>query len=122
MCPLLHHKHRGAEHTSDAAFLVIENHGERCATAVRENVRPTLAIVLHESPNGHRLHCARENSGRRVIDPGGDTKQNDAVLCAELGALALLLPVRTAARFRIGLMARFRPVVAKLGPGLVDIE
>ena len=78
---------------------VIENHGERCATAVRENVRPTLAIVLYESPNGHRLHCARDNSGRRVIDPDGDTKQNDAVLCAELRRLGPASPCASGGTF-----------------------
>jgi hypothetical protein len=78
---------------------VIENHGERCATAVRENVRPTLAIVLYESPNGHRLHCARENSGRRVIDPDGDTKQNDAVLSAELRRLGPASPCASGGTF-----------------------
>ena len=56
---------------------------ERSAAAVRERIRPVLAIVREESPDGHGLHRMVDDADRAVVNAGRDAEQNHAVLCAE---------------------------------------
>src|SRR5262249_38224378 len=55
---------------------------ERSAAAVRERIRPALAIVCDESPDGHRLHRMVDDAYRAVVNAGRDAEQNHTVLCA----------------------------------------
>jgi hypothetical protein len=56
---------------------------ERSAAAVRERIRPALAIVRDEAPDSHGLHCMIDDANRAVVNAGRDAEQNHAVLCAE---------------------------------------
>ena len=51
--------------------------------AVRERIRPALAIVPDESPDGHGLLRIVDDADRAAVNAGRDTEQNHAVLCAE---------------------------------------
>jgi hypothetical protein len=63
---------------------MLKDRAERSASAVRERVRPALAIVRDESPDGHGLHRMREDANRGVVDPGRGAKQNYSILWAQL--------------------------------------
>jgi hypothetical protein len=56
---------------------------KRSAAAVRERIRPTLAIVRDEPPDGHGLHRMVDDADRAVVNAGRDAEQNHTVLCAE---------------------------------------
>jgi hypothetical protein len=45
---------------------VLQDRAERSASAVRERVRPALAIVRDEFPDDHGLHRMGENADRGV--------------------------------------------------------
>jgi hypothetical protein len=64
---------------------ILKDRAERGASAVCERVRPALAIVCDESPDGHGLHRMGENADRGVVNAGRGTEQNHSVLCAEFG-------------------------------------
>ena len=59
---------------------------KRGAAAVRERIRPTLAIVRDEPPDGHGLHRMVDDADRAVVNAGRDAEQNHTVLCAEWSA------------------------------------
>jgi len=85
--------------TSRRGFIsarILKDRAERSASAVRERVRPALAIVRDESPDGHGLHRMGENADRGVVNVGRGTEQNHSALCAEFGR-----------RLCHGLVARF---------------
>jgi hypothetical protein len=63
---------------------MVKDHRERRTTAVRKPIGSGGAIVLYESPKGHRLHRLRQDSDRSVIDPDRNAKQDHLVLCTEL--------------------------------------
>src|SRR6516225_6534179 len=56
---------------------------ERSAAAVRKRIRPVLAIVREQSPDGPGLHRMVDDADRAVVNAGRDAEQNHAVLCAE---------------------------------------
>src|SRR5262249_46441893 len=58
---------------------------ERSATAVRERIRPALAIMRDEPPNGHGLHRVCHDADRAVVSGSRDTEQNYTIVCAERG-------------------------------------
>src|SRR5215510_9156287 len=62
---------------------ILTDRRERRTTAVRERIRPALAIVRDESPDGHGLHRMVDDADRAVANAGRDAEQNHAVLCAE---------------------------------------
>jgi hypothetical protein len=43
---------------------ILKDRHECSASAVRERIRPTLAIMRDEPPDGHRLHRMRKNTDR----------------------------------------------------------
>jgi hypothetical protein len=55
---------------------ILKDRAERSASAVRERVRPALAIVRDETPDGHGLHRMGENADRGVAYAGRSTEQN----------------------------------------------
>src|SRR5262245_28214630 len=64
--------------------LGIVKYGLKCsAAAVRERIRPALAIVRDEAPDGHELHRMVSKANRAVVNAGRDAEQNHAVWCAE---------------------------------------
>jgi hypothetical protein len=56
---------------------ILKDRRERGASAVRERIRPALAIVRHESPDGHRLHRMRD-ADRGVVNAGRSAEQSIA--------------------------------------------
>src|SRR5262249_13176205 len=62
---------------------ILKDRRERRTTAVRKRIRPALAIVRDESPDGHGLHRIVDDADRAVANAGRDAEQNHAVLCAE---------------------------------------
>src|SRR5262249_24464954 len=53
------------------------------AAAVRQRIRPALAIVRNEAPDGHGLHRMVNDANRVVVNAGRDSEQNHAVLWTE---------------------------------------
>src|SRR5262245_61989346 len=62
---------------------ILKDRRERRTTAVRERIRPALAIVRDESPDGRGLHRMVDDADRAVANAGRNAEQNHAVLCAE---------------------------------------
>jgi hypothetical protein len=48
---------------------ILKDRHECSASAVRERIRTTLAIMRDEPPDGHRLHRMRKNTDRGVSMP-----------------------------------------------------
>src|SRR6476620_12560794 len=71
---------------------IVKYLGKRCVPGVCERIRPTLATVRDESPNGHGLHIPRRNSDCGVIDPGRGAEQDHSVPCSEFFSHCLLPP------------------------------
>jgi hypothetical protein len=60
---------------------ILKDCHECSASAVRERIRPTLAIMRDEPPDGHRLHRMRKNTDRGMVDAGRGAEQDHSVLC-----------------------------------------
>ena len=56
------------------AVRLIKDRRERSASAVRERIRPALAIVRDESPDCHGLHRTCEDADPGMIDAGRGTE------------------------------------------------
>src|SRR6516225_7650672 len=63
---------------------LLKDRRQRSASAVRERVRPALAIVRDKSPDRHGLHCPRRDSDRGMVDASRGAEQDHSVLCTEL--------------------------------------
>src|SRR5262245_10523758 len=57
---------------------ILKDGRERCTAAGRERIRPALAIMRDEPPNGHGLHRVCGDADRAVVSGSRDTKQNYA--------------------------------------------
>jgi hypothetical protein len=72
----------GQDPAEPAGFIfspaILKDRRERGASAVRERIRPALAIVRDESPDGHRLHRMREDADRGVVNAGRCAEQSIA--------------------------------------------
>jgi len=57
---------------------------ERRASAVRERIVASLAIVDDESLDRHGLHCVRGDANGGMADAGCGAEQDHALFCGEL--------------------------------------
>jgi hypothetical protein len=55
---------------------ILKDRHECSASAVRERIRTTLAIMRDEPPDGHRLHRMRKNTDRGMVDAGRGAEQD----------------------------------------------
>jgi hypothetical protein len=72
----------GQDPAEPAGFIfspaILKDRRECGVSAVRERIRPALAIVRDESPDGHRLHRMREDADRGVVNAGRCAEQSIA--------------------------------------------
>jgi hypothetical protein len=58
---------------------ILKDRRERSAATVRERIRPALAIVRDESPNGHGLHRPCRDADRDGVDADPSAEQDQSV-------------------------------------------